>query len=64
VPLRIDISEGTDADLAIQERYSARTSPALVFVATDGSVLGRVTTVLDPPELAEAVEAAAARLPR
>lgn len=64
VPLRLDTTESTDADMALRERYAAQTLPALVFVAPDGSVLGRVTTYLDPPQLAEAVKAAAARLPR
>ncbi len=64
VPLRFDISEGTDTDMELRERYGAKTLPALVFMAADGSVLGRVTELLDPPQLAEAVKAAAAKLPR
>jgi thiol:disulfide interchange protein len=64
VLLRIDVTANTDADMVLRERYAAKTLPAVVFLAPDGSVLGRVTTTLDPPELAEMVKAAAARLPR
>jgi hypothetical protein len=64
VPLRIDVTEATDASMALRERYAAQTVPALVFVAPDGSVVGRVTEYLDPPQLVEAIQAAAAHLPR
>lgn len=62
VPLALDVTENTDADAEVMDRYAVRGVPALVFLAADGRVVGRVTTALDPPQLAESITAAAAQL--
>ena len=64
VPVRLDITNGTDADVAVQERYGVHGVPALVFVSVDGTVLGRLTRYLDPPQLAAAIQMIASHLPR
>ncbi len=64
VTLRFDVSDSTDEDAALRERYAVQGEPMLVFVAPDGSVVGRVATYLDPPQLASDITAAAARLAR
>ncbi len=61
VPLKIDVSEDTDAIAALRARYNASSLPAVVFVATDGRVLGRVNVVVPEAELVTAVHAAAAK---
>jgi thiol:disulfide interchange protein len=63
VPLTLDVSNGTDRDAAVQDKYGAKTLPHIVFAATNGEVVGRVDRLLDPPELANAVRASAARIP-
>jgi thiol:disulfide interchange protein len=55
VPLRIDVTKGTDVTAALQERYKATTLPAVVFVSADGAVKGRVQRIMEPAELLEVV---------
>ncbi len=42
VPLKFDVSGDTDADIQRKNTYGVTSLPAVVFVSTDGSVLGRV----------------------
>lgn len=42
VPLKFDVTEGTDEDKAARERYRAQTLPAVVLVSPDRDVLGRI----------------------
>jgi thiol:disulfide interchange protein len=58
VPLRLDVSEDSDANFARLERYAARTLPALVFVTARGDVLGRVSQAVDDEALATTLHAA------
>ncbi|HEY4181526.1 MAG TPA: cytochrome c biogenesis protein CcdA [Kofleriaceae bacterium] len=41
IPLRFDVSEATNEDDAHQEKYSAQTLPALIFLDTNAVELGR-----------------------
>jgi thiol:disulfide interchange protein len=63
VPVRFDVSADRDDDAARRARYQATTLPALVFVAPDGRVVGRVDRVLDAAELVPVIRRAAAQLP-
>ena len=62
VPLKFDVSQGTDADQAIRDKYGATTLPAVVFLDTEGRVLARVQTEVDPEELIKIVTPAVAAL--
>ncbi len=62
VPLKIDESDNTDQVEAIKARYRADTLPALVFVTTDGTVVGRLRQVVEEPELLGIIERASAQL--
>lgn len=42
VPLKFDVTEGTDEDKARRDRYRANTLPAVVLVSPDRAVLGRI----------------------
>jgi len=48
---RADVTEGTDADEALQERYRARNVPSLIFLDADGRELGRWEQVLSAADL-------------
>jgi len=48
VPLKVDVTKGTEADEALQAKYGAETLPAVVFVGSDGKELGRVDKFLAP----------------
>jgi thiol:disulfide interchange protein DsbD len=62
VPLKFDVSDGTDADMAIRNKYGAATLPAVVFLDTDGNVLARIRTEVGPSELVEIMAPAIAKL--
>ncbi|MGE0870882.1 MAG: protein-disulfide reductase DsbD family protein [Kofleriaceae bacterium] len=53
VPLKLDVTHGTDKDEALQEKYDAHTLPAVFFVAVDGPqpmVLKKVDTLIEEPD--------------
>jgi thioredoxin:protein disulfide reductase len=62
VPLKIDVSKGTDDDDDLQARYRAPTLPAVVFLAPDARELGRVNRYLDPAAILEVIRPAVTRL--
>jgi thiol:disulfide interchange protein DsbD len=43
VPLKFDVSESSDADQALQERYKASSLPAVLFLDAEGNELVRYT---------------------
>ncbi len=43
VPLKFDVSDSTDADQALQERYKATSLPAVLFLDAEGNELLRYT---------------------
>lgn len=51
VPLKFDVTEGTDADNDRKSRYRADELPSVVFMSPDGRVLGRINTKLEPDEI-------------
>jgi thiol:disulfide interchange protein len=58
VPLKIDVSAGDAEDMEKRGRYGAATLPAIVFLDTDGHVLGRVKNKIEPDEMLEVVRPA------
>lgn len=47
VPVKLDVSTDSEAVTALRQRYKAQTLPAVIFVTTDGRVLGRIDRVTD-----------------
>ena len=62
VPLQFDVSEGTDEDMARRARYGAATLPAVVFLDTEGNVLGRVKDLVEPDEILDIIRPAARKV--
>ena len=62
MPLQFDVSDNSDENMAIRGRYGAVTLPAVVFLDTNGNVLGRVTDLVEPEELLEIIRPAARAL--
>ena len=62
VPLKLDVSEGDTDAMEKRGRYGAPTLPAVVFLDTGGSVLGRVKNLIEPDAMLEVVRPAARRL--
>ncbi len=61
VPVRLDMSNDTDADEATKARYGIRSFPAAVFVTADGTVVGRIDRLGEERDVLDAIAAAAAR---
>ena len=59
VPLKFDVSEDNDATAARRDRYGVTSLPTVVFITTDGKVVGRVLQVLEAGALLRAVQSAA-----
>jgi thioredoxin:protein disulfide reductase len=51
VPLKFDVTEPSDVNLERRSRYKADTLPAVVFMGTDGAVLGRINKLIEPDEM-------------
>ncbi len=62
VPLKIDVSQGTDDDDEFLGRYGTGPLPSVVFLAADGTEIGRVSQYLAAGEFMAIVRPAIARL--
>ncbi len=62
VPLKIDLTKSTDVTEDQERRYNRDTFPHVIFMATDGTELGRVRELIGPGAMLEVVRPAAARL--
>jgi thiol:disulfide interchange protein DsbD len=62
VPLKVDVSENDEDDLKARQKYGAVTLPSVVFMDTEGNVLGRVKDMIEPDEMLEIVHPAATRI--
>jgi thioredoxin:protein disulfide reductase len=51
VPLKFDVSEGTDEDIAQRAKYGATTLPAVVFMDVDGGVKARLNGPTEPEQI-------------
>jgi thiol:disulfide interchange protein len=56
VPLEIDVSDEAEVAVEAQRRYQASTIPAIVMVAPDGRVLGRIEQLPNADELRVSLE--------
>ena len=55
-----DVSNGTDADEALQEKYGAQVLPAVILLAHDGRVLNRLGGTPTAAEIVSAAQTARA----
>jgi thioredoxin:protein disulfide reductase len=62
VPLKFDVSELNDSNQLIRDKYGATTLPSVIFMDSEGRVLGRVREEIDPDELVEVLTPAIAKL--
>jgi thioredoxin:protein disulfide reductase len=62
VPLRFDVSKGTDKDDAIQEKYNAPTLPAVIFLDANSVELGRLKDDVPAAKVLEVLRPAATRV--
>ncbi len=62
VPLRFDVSNGTDADDMHREKYSAENLPVVLFLDAKGNVLARINGPKKPKEFLEVAEPATEKL--
>jgi thiol:disulfide interchange protein DsbD len=58
VPLKLDVSTQDAASDALRKRYGAVTLPSVVFLTTEGNVIGRVSEVVDEDEMMAVLEPA------
>ena len=62
VPLKIDLTDDDAVKEEQERRYSRDTMPHVVFVATDGTELGRIKELVEPDAMLDVVHPAAQRL--
>lgn len=62
VPLKFDVTDSNDINLERRSRYNATTLPAVVFMSTDGRVLGRVNKMIESEEMLQVVGPAVKKL--
>ncbi len=62
VPLKFDVTQGTDEDEAKQEKWNAETLPAVIFVDAEGNELGRVSKYLAPEPFLQVIQPATEKL--
>ena len=61
VPLKFDVSQGSDLDDERQEKYDAETLPAVILLDAAGRELGRVREFVGPDEFMDVLRAADAK---
>jgi thioredoxin:protein disulfide reductase len=62
IPLKFDVSDGTEADNKVQVRYDSTTLPSVLFIDPDSHVVyQRIRKELDADKMLKVIEAAAAR---
>ncbi|HEX2687071.1 MAG TPA: thioredoxin family protein, partial [Kofleriaceae bacterium] len=62
VPLKFDVSDSSATNAERQDRYHAKTLPAVVFLSTDGHTVGRVDHMMEPDELMTVLKPAIIKL--
>jgi thiol:disulfide interchange protein DsbD len=53
VPIQFDVSDFTDENNALKERYGAKTLPAVIFLDTQGNVVARLKDLVEVEEMLE-----------
>ncbi len=62
VPLKLDVSEATDADDELQDKYRAASLPAVIFLGPDGTEYGRISQYVAADEFMEVLRPATDKL--
>jgi thioredoxin:protein disulfide reductase len=62
VPLKFDVSDDTEANEALQEKYNAANLPAVIFLDVDRNEHGRVKKVLGPGAFLDVVKPATEKI--
>ncbi|MEO8705810.1 MAG: cytochrome c biogenesis protein CcdA [Kofleriaceae bacterium] len=62
VPLKIDVTTQTDINADQERRFKRDTFPHVVFVAPDGTELGRIKQLVEPDAMLEVIEPASRAL--
>ncbi len=62
VPLKFDVTANSDANDALKARYHAQTLPAVIFLAADGTVVGRVNDYIPADDFRAVLDPAGAAI--
>jgi len=62
VPLKFDVSEATDEDDELQEKFNAANLPAVIFLGPDRTEYGRVSEYLDADDFMKVLRPATEKL--
>jgi thiol:disulfide interchange protein len=62
VPLKFDVTDNNDANDERKARYDSMTLPSVVFMAPDGTVLGRVRKMVEPDKMLSVLRDATKKL--
>jgi thiol:disulfide interchange protein len=62
VPLKFDVSEDNAKNSERRERYDAGTLPSVIFIGTDGTLLGKIDREMEADEMLEVLTPAAEAL--
>jgi len=62
IPLKFDVTEGTDEDQERKDRYKAGTLPAVVFLDSEGNRLAHIKRMMDADEMLKVVRPAVRKL--
>lgn len=62
VPLKLDVTDSSDENLALRHRYKATTLPAVVFLDANRNVLARINKYVQPEELLSVLRPAVNKL--
>lgn len=56
VPAKLDMSQQTDADTAIMQRYGVKQLPTVIFLDAAGKERHRITEAVEPPAMLAVLE--------
>jgi thioredoxin:protein disulfide reductase len=62
IPLKFDVTQGTDQDQERKDRYNAGTLPAVVFLDSEGNRLAHIKKMMDADDMLKIVRPAARKL--
>jgi thiol:disulfide interchange protein len=56
IPVKLDVTEDDARTQEVRARYAATTLPAVLLVRADGTVIDRITSLIDEAELARRLQ--------
>lgn len=62
IPIQFDVSELSDENNALKDRYGAKTLPAVIFMDTQGNVVARLKDLVEVEEMLEILGPAKAKI--